>query len=213
MSFLNWKCPEWPYLIYDLEIPLKDVDPNSKESVLKFFRHIYSHLMEYYTTHSEDYDFPYPFNKEKTSAKLNSLFDREPINEAFDFENDKEDFDIDVRKVRTSLLVKELSELYNKLKQISPSPLWFLETKHGVVADILVKYGQNHEIISIPMARMKIGGKNVIISSEGTFKIGKAIRYGEMTPISEMPDNIYNQVISKMEDYIKNAKDLAQIRW
>lgn len=136
-----------------------------------------------------------------------------PLYESFDFDNDKEDFDIDVRKVRTSILVKELSELYNKLKQISPSPLWFLETRHGVVADILLKYGPNHEIISIPMARMKIGGKNIIISSEGTFKIGKALRYGKMTPISEMPDTIYNQVISKMEDYIKNAKDLAQIRW
>ena len=135
------------------------------------------------------------------------------LNEAFDFDNDKEDFDIDARKVRTSLLVKELSELYNRLKQISPSPLWFLETKHGVVADILVKSGQDHRIISIPMARIKIDGRTFVISSEGTFKIEKSTRYGKMTPISEMPDKMYNQVISRMEDYIKNAKGFQKIRW
>lgn len=129
------------------------------------------------------------------------------LNESFDFDNDKEDFDIDVRKVRTSVLVKELSKLYNRLEQLSPSPLWFLETKHGVVADILVKSGPDHRVISIPMVRIKIDGRTFVISSEGTFKIEKSTRYGKMTPISEMPNKMYIQVISKMENYIKNAKD------
>lgn len=130
------------------------------------------------------------------------------LNESFDFES--ENFDIDVRKVRTEILVKELSKWYNKLKQLSPSPLWFLETKHDIVADILLKYGPNHEVISIPIVRIKLDGKNVIISSEGLFKMGKSAIYGKMTSISEMPDKIYNQVILKMEDYIKDAKDFGR---
>lgn len=137
---------------------------------------------------------------------------KDNVSEAFNFNDNKEDFDIDVRKVRTSVLVKELSELYNRLKQLSPSPLWFLETKHGVVADILVKNNPEHRLISIPMVRIKIDGRTFVISSEGTFKIEKATRYGEMTPISEMSDKIYNQVISKMENYIKDAKDFERIR-
>lgn len=164
--------------------------------------------MSFYDFHSDDADCPYPFEKEKTSAKLRELFDEEDnVSESFNFDNDEEDFDIDVRKVRTSVLVKELSELYNRLKQLSPSPLWFLETKHGVVADILVKSGPDHKLISIPMVRIKIDGRTFVISSEGTFKIEKSTRYGKMTPISEMPNKIYTQVISKMENYTKDAKD------
>ena len=130
-----------------------------------------------------------------------------PLYESFDFDNDKEDFDIDVRKVRISSLFKELSGLYNSIKQLSFSPIWFLETKHDVVVDISVKGGPDHRIISVPIVSIKIDGRTFVISSEGTFKIEKSTRYGKMTPISEMPDKIYNQVISKMENYIKNAKD------
>ena len=135
-----------------------------------------------------------------------------PLYEAFDFDNDEEYFDIDVRKVRTSILVKELSELDNKLKQLNPSPLWFLETKHNVIAGLLIKSGPNHRVISIPMAKIKIDGRNVVVSSEGTFKIEKTTRYGKMTPISEMSDEMYNKVLSKLEDYIKDAKSFLEIK-
>ena len=126
--------------------------------------------------------------------------------EAFDFDNVKEDFDIDVRKIRILSLFKELSGLYNNLKQLNFSPIWFLETKHDVVVDVSVKGGPDHRIISVPTVSIKIDRRTFIISSEGTFKIERATRYGKMTPISEMPEKMYNKVMSKLEDYIKDAK-------
>ena len=128
-----------------------------------------------------------------------------PLYESFDFDNDKEDFNIDVRKIRTSSIVKEISELYSKLKQLRPSPIWFLETKHNVRADLILKYGSNHRTISIPMVKIMIDGRPIVISSEGTFNT----RY-RMTPISEMPDEMYNKVMSKLEDYVKDAKDFIE---